>query len=152
MLGSTIDGSRRLRAFGVGGGSGVRRECSDSAGSSARVGFPDPLTEIAFSQCTLCRRCTVNCPLGVDTPLMMRAIRDYRQQTGFQVGFKPAGGIRAAKEALQWLALLKEELGDEWMTPRLFRFGASSLLDDITRQLSHAATGRYAAEHHIPMG
>lgn len=83
--------------------------------------------------------------------VMMRAIRDYYDETGYRVGFKPAGGIRTAKEALNWLILLKEELGDEWMRPELFRFGASSLLADIERQLSHHVTGRYAADHYMPM-
>jgi deoxyribose-phosphate aldolase len=84
--------------------------------------------------------------------VMARAIRDYYQRTGHKVGFKPAGGIRTAKDALYWLALMKEELGDEWMFPGLFRLGASGLLTDIERQLSHNVTGRYAARHHIPMG
>ena len=69
-----------------------------------------------------------------------------------KVGFKPAGGIRTAKDALTWQVLMKEELGDEWLQPDLFRFGASSLLTDIERQLSHHVTGRYAAKHHMPMG
>ncbi|HLA43632.1 MAG TPA: deoxyribose-phosphate aldolase [Aggregatilineales bacterium] len=84
--------------------------------------------------------------------VMVRAIRDYQERTGYKVGFKPAGGIRTAKDALLWQVLMKEELGDEWLEPDLFRFGASTLLDDIERQLSHAVTGRYAARHHIPMG
>jgi deoxyribose-phosphate aldolase len=84
--------------------------------------------------------------------VMTRAIRDYHERMGYQIGFKPAGGIRTAKDALNWLVLIKEELGDDWLTADLFRFGASSLLDDIERQLSHAATGRYAARHHIAMG
>jgi deoxyribose-phosphate aldolase len=84
--------------------------------------------------------------------VMTRAIRDYQERTGYQIGFKPAGGIRTAKDALNWLVLIKEELGDEWLTSERFRFGASSLLDDIERQLSHAVTGRYAARHHIAMG
>lgn len=79
-------------------------------------------------------------------------IREYLDQTGNIVGFKPAGGIRTAKDALNWLALMKEELGDAWMQPNLFRFGASALLTDIERQLSHHSTGRYAAKHHMPMG
>lgn len=83
--------------------------------------------------------------------VMLRAIRDYHQRTGHKVGFKPAGGIRSAKDALSWLALMKEELGDEWMRPHLFRIGASSLVGDIERQLSHHLTGRYAARHHMPM-
>jgi deoxyribose-phosphate aldolase len=83
--------------------------------------------------------------------VMMRAIRDYYELTGYKVGFKPAGGISTAKQALDWLILLKEELGDEWMTPELFRFGASSLLADIERQLWHHVSGRYAAAHYMPM-
>ena len=83
---------------------------------------------------------------------MTRAIREYQAQTGYRVGFKPAGGIRTAKQALGWLSLMKEELGEAWMRPALFRFGASSLLLDIERQLSHHVTGRYAARHHMPMG
>lgn len=83
--------------------------------------------------------------------VMMRAIRDYYELTGYKVGFKPAGGISTAKQALDWLILLKEELGDEWMTPEFFRFGASSLLADIERQLSHHVYGRYAAAHYMPM-
>ena len=75
----------------------------------------------------------------------------YHERTGFKVGFKPAGGIRSAKEALTWLALMKEELGDEWRKPHLFRIGASSLLGDIERQLYHHVTGCYAAKHHMPL-
>jgi deoxyribose-phosphate aldolase len=84
--------------------------------------------------------------------VMTRAIRDYYEQTGHKVGFKPAGGIRTAKDALNWLILMKEELGTEWMFAPLFRLGASTLLTDIERQLSHHVTGRYAAKHHMPMG
>lgn len=94
---------------------------------------------------------SVNATLAVGL-VMARAIRLYRQRTGHIVGFKPAGGIRTAKEALSWQILMKEELGDEWLSPSLFRFGASSLLTDIERQLSHHVTGRYAAAHHMPMG
>lgn len=83
--------------------------------------------------------------------VMVRAIRDYQRITGAKVGFKPAGGIRSAKSALNWLILIKEELGDDWLNHSLFRFGASSLLGDIERQLSHHVTGRYAAERYIPM-
>lgn len=82
---------------------------------------------------------------------MARAVRHYHERTGVEVGFKPAGGIRAAKEALAWLALIKDELGDPWLTPELFRFGASSLLGDIERQLEHHVTGRYAAAHRQPL-
>lgn len=84
--------------------------------------------------------------------VMVRAIREYRQRTGHLVGFKPAGGIGKAKQALAWQALMKDELGDEWLMPDLFRFGASSLLTDLERQLYHYITGHYAARHHMPMG
>ncbi len=84
--------------------------------------------------------------------VMVRAIREYRQRTGYMVGFKPAGGIGKAKQALAWQALMKDELGDEWLMPDLFRFGASSLLTDLERQLYHYITGHYAARHHMPMG
>ena len=83
---------------------------------------------------------------------MTRTIREYLAMTNFKIGFKPAGGIRSAKDALAWQVLMKEELGDEWLQNDLFRFGASSLLTDIERQLSHHVTGRYAAKHHMPMG
>jgi len=88
-------------------------------------------------------------PVGL---LMVRAIREYYERTGYKVGFKPAGGISTAKSAMSWQMLMKEELGDEWLMNDLFRIGASSLLTDIERQLSHAVTGRYAAKHHMPMG
>lgn len=83
--------------------------------------------------------------------VMVRAIRDYYERTGYKVGFKPAGGISSAKDALNWLILIKEELGDDWLTPELFRFGASSLLGDIERQLSHHVTGRYASGKYMPI-
>ncbi|MHA2501717.1 MAG: deoxyribose-phosphate aldolase [Candidatus Kariarchaeaceae archaeon] len=88
-------------------------------------------------------------PVGIT---MVRQIRDYLDQTGYKIGFKPAGGIRKAKEALAWLAMMKEELGVEWTQPHLFRFGASSLLADIERQLEHNTTGRYSAYYRHPMG
>lgn len=94
---------------------------------------------------------SVNATISVGL-IMTRMIREYQQRSGQIVGFKPAGGIRKAKEALLWLALIKEELGNDWLNNALFRFGASSLLTDIERQLSHHATGRYAAAHHQPMG
>jgi deoxyribose-phosphate aldolase len=84
--------------------------------------------------------------------VMTRAIREYFEKTGYKVGFKPAGGISKAKQALTWQALMKEELGDEWLMPGLFRIGASSLLTDLERQLYHFVTGHYAARHHMPMG
>jgi deoxyribose-phosphate aldolase len=83
--------------------------------------------------------------------VMVRAIREYAQQTGMAVGFKPAGGIRTAKQSIDWLALMKDELGDSWMCAELFRFGASGLLGDIERQLEHYATGRYSAEYRHPI-
>ena len=87
-------------------------------------------------------------PVGL---VMARAIRDYRERTGFAVGLKPAGGIRSAKDALDWLLMIKDELGTEWLHASRFRFGASALLGDIERQLEHAATGRYSAAHRHPM-
>jgi len=83
--------------------------------------------------------------------VMVRAIREYAQQTGMAVGFKPAGGIRTAKQAIDWLAMMKEELGDSWLRAEMFRFGVSGLLGDIERQLEHHATGRYSAEYRHPM-
>jgi deoxyribose-phosphate aldolase len=87
-------------------------------------------------------------PVGL---VMTRAIREYAQQTGMAVGFKPAGGIRTAKQSIEWLALIKEELGDSWLRAEMFRFGASGLLGDIERQLEHHATGRYSAEYRHPI-
>ncbi|MBT3315584.1 MAG: deoxyribose-phosphate aldolase [Anaerolineae bacterium] len=84
--------------------------------------------------------------------VMVRAARDYFERTDIKVGFKPAGGIKTAKDAMAWQFLMKEELGNDWLKPDLFRFGASSLLTDIERQLSHYVTGRYAARHHMPIG
>lgn len=92
---------------------------------------------------------SVNATLPVSLT-MVRMIREHEERTGFQVGFKPAGGIRTAKQALEWLILMKEELGGPWLTPELFRFGASGLLTDIERQLEHHVTGRYAAAHRQP--
>ncbi len=93
---------------------------------------------------------SVNATLPVSL-VMVRMIRAYQAQTGFAVGYKPAGGIRTAKQALDYLILMKEELGDRWLRPDLFRFGASSLLTDIERQLEMFVTGRYAAAHRQPM-
>ncbi len=83
--------------------------------------------------------------------VMTRAIREYAQETGMAVGFKPAGGIRTAKQSLEWLALMKEELGLPWMQAELFRFGASGLLNDIERQLEFHTTGRYSADYRHPI-
>src|SRR5881398_269687 len=93
---------------------------------------------------------TVNATLPVGV-VMTRQIRDYHERTGHAVGFKPAGGIRKAKQALDWLILMKEELGDRWLRNDLFRLGASALLTDIERQLEHFVTGRYSAAHRHPM-
>ncbi|MGR3521898.1 MAG: deoxyribose-phosphate aldolase [Paracoccus sp. (in: a-proteobacteria)] len=88
----------------------------------------------------------VNATLPVSL-VMCRAIRDYRTLTGHRVGFKPAGGLRTARDAIDWQVLMAEELGRDWLSPDLFRIGASSLLGDIERQISHHVTGRYAAGH-----
>lgn len=92
----------------------------------------------------------VNATLPVSV-VMTRVIREYAQETGMAVGFKPAGGIRTAKQSLDWLALMKEELGPSWLKAELFRFGASGMLADIERQLEHHATGRYSADYRHPM-
>jgi len=83
--------------------------------------------------------------------VMVRAIREYAERTGFAVGFKPAGGIKTAKQALAWLYVMKDELGRPWLEPSLFRFGASSMLADIERQLEHYLTGRYSAAYRHPI-
>lgn len=93
---------------------------------------------------------SVNATLPVGLT-MVRAIREYQRRTGYKVGLKPAGGIRTAKEALTWLIMIREELGREWLEPELFRFGASSLLSDIERQLEHHVTGRYSASYRHPL-
>jgi deoxyribose-phosphate aldolase len=87
-------------------------------------------------------------PVGL---VMTRTIREYAQHTGMAVGFKPAGGIRTAKQSTEWLALMKEELGASWLNAKLFRLGASSMLADIERQLDFHATGRYSAEYRHPI-
>lgn len=93
----------------------------------------------------------VNATLPVSLT-MIRAIRDYQDATGIKVGYKPAGGISKAKDALLYLALMKDELGHPWLQPDLFRFGASSLLGDIERQLEHHLTGHYSAANRHAMG
>jgi deoxyribose-phosphate aldolase len=85
------------------------------------------------------------------TLAMIRAIREYHEATGIRVGYKPAGGISKAKDALTYLAMIKDELGDRWLQPDLFRFGASSLLGDIERQLEHHVTGAYSASWRHPL-
>ena len=87
---------------------------------------------------------SVNATLPVSL-VMVRALRDYGERTGYRVGFKPAGGLKTTKDALNWQVLMKEEMGRDWLRPDLFRIGASSLLGDIERQLEHHVTGRYAS-------
>nr|WP_058313199.1 deoxyribose-phosphate aldolase [Shimia thalassica] len=94
---------------------------------------------------------SVNATLPVSL-VMIRAIRDYYERTGFRVGYKPAGGISKAKDAVTYLALMKDELGNRWLQPDLFRFGASSLLGDIERQLEHHVTGAYSASYRHAIG
>jgi len=94
---------------------------------------------------------SVNATLPVSL-VMIRAIREFQARTGFKVGYKPAGGISKAKDALVYLALIKDELGDRWLQPDLFRFGASSLLGDIERQLEHHVSGAYSAAWRHPAG
>ena len=94
-------------------------------------------------------------PINATLPVslvMVRAIREYHEKTGYKIGYKPAGGISKAKDALTYLCLIKEELGDQWLNPELFRFGASSLLGDIERQLVHHITGAYSASYRHAMG
>jgi len=93
----------------------------------------------------------VNATLLV-TLTMLRMIRAYQERTGFKVGYKPAGGVSAAKDVLNYQILMKEELGRKWLEPDLFRIGASSLLADIERQLEHHVTGRYSAFNRHPVG
>jgi deoxyribose-phosphate aldolase len=93
---------------------------------------------------------TVNATLPVGL-VMVRAIREYAEETGMAVGFKPAGGLRTAKQSLEWLSLMKEELGNSWLAPHLFRFGVSGMLGDIERQLEFHATGRYSADYRHPL-
>ncbi|MEE8371349.1 MAG: hypothetical protein V3R73_04310, partial [Sphingomonadales bacterium] len=83
--------------------------------------------------------------------VMVRMIREFQERTGRKVGFKPAGGIKTAKEAVAYLILLKEELGNDWLSPRLFRFGASSLLRDLERQIEYHVSGRYSAGYRHPV-
>ena len=83
--------------------------------------------------------------------VMVRALREYAERTGYAVGFKPAGGIKTAKHAIEWMALMKDELGRSWLEPTLFRYGASSMLGDIERQLEHHVNGRYSAAYRHPI-
>ena len=94
---------------------------------------------------------SVNATLPISLT-MIRQIRDYYERTGYHVGYKPAGGISKAKDSLTYRSLIKEELGDRWLQPDLFRFGASSLLGDIERQLEHFVTGHYSANYRHAIG
>ena len=94
---------------------------------------------------------SVNATLPISLT-MVRAIRDYEMLTGFKVGYKPAGGVSKAKDALNYQVLMKEELGNDWLRPDLFRFGASSLLADIERQIEHRVTGQYSNIHRHVIG
>jgi deoxyribose-phosphate aldolase len=107
-------------------------------------------TILAVGELGTLRKETVNATLP-NSLVMVRAIREYEEATGYRVGFKPAGGIRTAKQSLDWLILMKEELGDAWLNADLFRLGASSLLNDIERQIEYFVTGRYSAGYHHPM-
>ena len=93
----------------------------------------------------------VNATLPVSL-VMLRALRDYGEFSEIEIGFKPAGGVRSAKDALNWLILMREEMGLAWTRNDLFRIGASALLTDIERQLEHYATGRYSASYRHAMG
>jgi deoxyribose-phosphate aldolase len=115
----------------------------------ARAGFVAMMAGADFIKTSTGKEPT-NATLPV-TLVMVRTIREYAQQTGMAVGFKPAGGIRTAKQSLDWLAMMKEELGLSWLRAELFRIGASGLLGDIERQLEHYATGRYSAEYRHPI-
>src|SRR5690349_1839775 len=115
----------------------------------ARAGFVAMMAGADFIKTSTGKEPTnATLPVGL---VMTRAIREYAQETGMAVGFKPAGGIRTAKQSMEWLALMKEELGDGWLSEKLFRFGASGMLADIERQLEHHATGRYSAEYRHPI-
>ncbi|HYD18162.1 MAG TPA: deoxyribose-phosphate aldolase [Patescibacteria group bacterium] len=94
---------------------------------------------------------SVNANLNV-TMVMIRMIREFEEQTGYKIGYKPAGGIAHAKDVMNYQFIMKEELGNEWLQPDLFRVGASSLLADIERQLEHYLTGRYSANNRHPVG
>jgi deoxyribose-phosphate aldolase len=94
---------------------------------------------------------SVNATLLV-TLVMLRMIREYEERTGFKVGYKPAGGISAAKDVLNYQFLMRDELGREWLEPDLFRIGASTLLSDIERQLEHHVTGAYSSFNRHPIG
>ncbi len=93
-------------------------------------------------------KAAVNATLPV-TLVMLEAIRDYFYATGKKIGMKPAGGIRNAKQALQYLVVVNETLGDAWLSPELFRFGASTLLNDVLMQIAKQQTGRYQSDDYF---
>jgi deoxyribose-phosphate aldolase len=84
-----------------------------------------------------------------NTLLMLEAVRDFRAETGVQVGVKPAGGIRTSKDAVKYLVMVNETVGDDWLSPRWFRFGASSLLNDLLMQRQKLSTGRYSGPDYV---
>ena len=84
--------------------------------------------------------------------VMAKAVLDFKNLSGLSAGIKVAGGIRDAKDAIRYLVLIKEEMGNEWLTPDLFRFGASSLLDDVLKQIKKLKTGAYQASYYFPRG
>jgi deoxyribose-phosphate aldolase len=142
---------------------GMFREASGSAHMKVILGTGDLLTLRNVARASLVammagadfiKTSTGKEPTNATLPVglvMARAIREYAQATGMAVGFKPAGGIRTAKQSLDWLSLMKEELGPSWLSADLFRFGASGLLTDIERQLEYFATGRYSADYRQPI-
>lgn len=87
-------------------------------------------------------------PVGL---VMCRAIKDYREKTGFKVGLKPAGGLRTCQDAINWLILVKETLGNDWLNPTLFRIGASGLLSDIEKHLYQYVYGRRPTPNELPL-
>jgi len=95
-------------------------------------------------------KAAVNATLSV-TLVMLEAIRDYFYETGIRIGMKPAGGIKTAKESLAYLVLLKETLGSDWMTPDLFRFGASTLANDVLMQIARLKDGRYQSPDYFSL-
>jgi deoxyribose-phosphate aldolase len=140
----------------------MREACGDAhlkvilaTGELATLGNVARASEVAMQAgADFIKTSTGKEPVNATLPyalVMCRGIRSYHERTGHLVGFKPAGGIRAAKGVLEFLYVMKEELGDRWLKPDLFRVGASALLTDIERQLEHFVTGRYSAAHRHPM-
>ena len=128
---------------------GAPAEPADALRAASDLAIAAGLTEYDFIK-TSTGKVQPAATMGV-TLVMLEAVRDHYLRTGVKIGVKPAGGIRTAKQALHYLVMVKETLGDDWLTPELFRFGASSLLTDIERQLEHCATGHYAVDYHMAM-